>query len=207
MLYAMLCCNYPYERPSDEGHPQCQLRIVQRIVHGAYFLFRPPQPHTLPCMHTYDLCLPIHVQPAIDAFMLAAHGCQEPAMSPVTRLAAAQVQPATKDLSSGGRMAGNALPGNDVGSRLSMTCAAKRMSLKGSLSRPVLLQRTTPSRRRSTCRPSARTLWRASLPWTLPRASPSPRSRSAAGHTLTEVHGHACPQALQSPACVEAACL
>ena len=36
MLYAMLCCNYPFERPDDEGHPQSQLRIVQRIVHGEH---------------------------------------------------------------------------------------------------------------------------------------------------------------------------
>jgi serine/threonine protein kinase len=32
MLYAMLCCRYPFERPEDDDDPKGQHRIVQRII-------------------------------------------------------------------------------------------------------------------------------------------------------------------------------
>ncbi len=35
MLYAMLCCRYPFERPEDDEGPRGQHKIVQRIINCA----------------------------------------------------------------------------------------------------------------------------------------------------------------------------
>ena len=35
MLFAMLCCSYPFERPEDERDPRGHHRVVQRIINGA----------------------------------------------------------------------------------------------------------------------------------------------------------------------------
>ena len=35
MLYAMLCCSYPFERPEDEQDPRGHHAVVRRILTGA----------------------------------------------------------------------------------------------------------------------------------------------------------------------------
>ena len=40
MLFAMLCCTYPFERPEDEKDPLGHNRVVQRIMKGAKQKFR-----------------------------------------------------------------------------------------------------------------------------------------------------------------------
>ncbi len=61
MLYAMLVCRYPFERPEDDDDPKGQHRIVQRIIKCVLNCY--PNPHVLvalwllrqPCMHAYVL--------------------------------------------------------------------------------------------------------------------------------------------------------
>lgn len=45
MLYAMLCCRYPFERPEDDETPRGQHKIVQRIINCALLV---PLDHSLP---------------------------------------------------------------------------------------------------------------------------------------------------------------
>ena len=35
MLFAMLCCSYPFERPEDERDPRGHHSVVRRILTGA----------------------------------------------------------------------------------------------------------------------------------------------------------------------------
>ncbi len=47
MLFAMLSCAYPFERPEDDRDPRGHHRVVQRIINGA----RPLPSSSFLCMH------------------------------------------------------------------------------------------------------------------------------------------------------------
>ncbi len=55
MLYAMLCCRYPFERPEDDDDPKGQHRIVQRIIKCAPAHM--PLVSCLSCLYSMHACM------------------------------------------------------------------------------------------------------------------------------------------------------
>lgn len=62
MLYAMLCCRYPFERPEDDDDPKGQHRIVQRIIKSELMLLHCARDdHDLSFVHAQYVNACMHV--------------------------------------------------------------------------------------------------------------------------------------------------